>query len=179
MGITYYNEADNSFDASIAYMKNKSTDRRTEFADRKYLAAIETTDDILVGSFEKETSEGYMLVNFGNPEAETAKDIEITLELKGGAKYLAVYGGKGSGGNDLCVRYHLNGELHGFSARGGSRDLRASGEDCGKQTGFLIDVHDIRRIGRPDEGFVLAVGGMDKHKGIQRRKRGARIHVNR
>ena len=95
MGITYYNEADNSFDASIAYMKNKSTDQRTEFADRKYLAAIETTDDILLGSFEKEASEGYMLVNFGNPEAETAKDIEITLELKGGAKYLAVYGGKG------------------------------------------------------------------------------------
>jgi hypothetical protein len=93
-GITYYNEADNSFDASIAYMKNKSTDQRTEFADRKYLAAIETMDDILVGSFEKTASEGYMIVNFGNPEAETAKDINVTLELKGGAKYLAVYGGK-------------------------------------------------------------------------------------
>lgn len=94
MGITYYNEADNSFDASIAYMKNKSTSKRTEFVDRKYLAAIETTDDILVGSFEKESGEGYMIVNFGNPEAESAKDIEVTIELKGGASYLAVYGGK-------------------------------------------------------------------------------------
>lgn len=94
MGITYYNEADNSFDASIAYMKEKSTDQRTEFVDRRYLAAIETTDDIIVGSFENEASEGYMIVNFGNPESETAKDIEVTLELKGGAKYLAVYGGK-------------------------------------------------------------------------------------
>ena len=90
MGITYYNEADNSFDASIAYMKEKSTDQRTEFVDRRYLAAIETTDDII----ENEASEGYMIVNFGNPESETAKDIEVTLELKGGAKYLAVYGGK-------------------------------------------------------------------------------------
>ena len=109
-GITYYNEADNSFDPSIAYMENKSTDRRTEFADRKYLAAIETTDDILVGSFEKTASEGYMIVNFGNPEGATAKDINVTLELKGGAKYLAVYGGKS--GNAPTILKAKNGKVN-------------------------------------------------------------------
>lgn len=60
------------------------------FGDRKYVSAVESGGDLLVGCFSDEDGgEGYMLVNFSLQEKERR---EVTVSLKN-ASYIAVYGG--------------------------------------------------------------------------------------
>ena len=64
-----------------------------DFSDRRYLSSVETTGDCLIGCFEREEDEGYLLVNFRDSRM---KEFEVSLTLKGEADYLAVYGGEGA-----------------------------------------------------------------------------------
>ena len=64
-----------------------------DFSDRRYVSDVATAGNCLVGCFDREEDEAYMLVNYGYPD-ET-DPIEVTVTLKGGATHLAVYGGEG------------------------------------------------------------------------------------
>ena len=63
-----------------------------DFSDRRYVSDVATEGNCLVGCFDREEDEAYMLVNYGYPD-ET-DPIEVTVTLKGGATHLAVYGGE-------------------------------------------------------------------------------------
>ncbi len=64
---------------------------KADFSDMQYVAEVTTNGDTLVGCFEGDGGEGYMLVNYCVQDSYTQ---EITLTLKGGAKGVAIYGGK-------------------------------------------------------------------------------------
>ena len=70
----------------------KAMNTLLDFTDRRYVSAMETEGNCLVGCFDREEDEAYMLVNYGYP-GET-DPIELTVTLKGGATHIAVYGGK-------------------------------------------------------------------------------------
>lgn len=65
---------------------------QADFSDRRYLSAVETAGDCLVGCFEGEAGEAYLLVNYGDPES--TDEISLSLRLKGGAAAIGVYGGE-------------------------------------------------------------------------------------
>lgn len=73
----------------------KMLEEKADFSDRKYIEDISDSDGhLLVGCFESERGEAYVLVNYGDP-ARSFRN-EVTIKLKGGAKYIAVYGGEDS-----------------------------------------------------------------------------------
>lgn len=91
----------------------KMLEEKADFSDRKYIDDISDSDGhLLVGCFESERGEAYMLVNYSDPARSFCN--EITVKLKGGAKYIAVYGGKDSEArimkpNSEGITFTLNG----------------------------------------------------------------------
>ena len=72
-----------------------------DFSDRRYVENMETEGNCLVGCFDREEDEAYMLANYGYPDETQA--IELTITLKGGATHLAVYGGDGYDGTPEVI----------------------------------------------------------------------------
>ena len=79
-----------------------------DFSDRKYVEGLQSDGDCLIGVFERPEDEGYMLINYGNPEETEAYDYFVTL--KNGATHLAVYGGEGYKGIPEIVKADKNGK---------------------------------------------------------------------
>lgn len=67
-----------------------------DFSDRRHVSAMKTEGNCMVGCFDREEDEAYMLVNYGYPN-ET-DPIELMITLKGGATHVAVYGGENYNG---------------------------------------------------------------------------------
>ncbi len=88
------------FSASSAGINNLRVE--ADFSDRKYVSDITTSGNCLIGVFERTQDEGYMIINYGNPE-ET-KTCDYSVKLKGEARYIAVYGGEGFDGKPLIMR---------------------------------------------------------------------------
>ncbi len=82
----YTDTSDFNGSVAIAMLGEKA-----DFSDMKFVENMTTNGDTLVGCFESAEDEGYMLVNYCIQDSYTQ---EITVRLKGGAKGVAVYGGK-------------------------------------------------------------------------------------
>lgn len=99
-------------DGSIASENSKGINRlniKADFSDRKYVNNIKTYGNCLIGVFERAEydDEGYMIINYGNPEDNETYDYSV--ELKGGAKYIAVYGGEGYSGEPKIMKANQDG----------------------------------------------------------------------
>lgn len=101
MGYTDYSDGNGS--VALGMLRENA-----DFSDRKYVENLKSDGDCLIGIFERPEDEGYMLINYGNPEETEAYDYFVTL--KGGATHLAVYGGKGYSGVPEIVGADENGE---------------------------------------------------------------------
>ncbi|MCI6734863.1 MAG: hypothetical protein MR437_07310, partial [Clostridiales bacterium] len=84
-----------------------------DFSDRKYLNRVDSSGDLLVGCFENGGSEGYMVVNYGEPS--TTRINEVSLSFKG-ADYVVVYGGESKTDAEIVK---LNGGKMNFALNGG------------------------------------------------------------
>lgn len=73
-----------------------------DFTDRKTLSSVTANGDCIVGCFEREEDEAYMLVNYSLPADE--KEIEATLTLNKKWGYVAIYGGENSTGAPQIMR---------------------------------------------------------------------------
>ncbi len=71
-----------------------------DLSDMRFLDSITTDGDTLVGCFEGEEDEGYMLVNYCIQESNTQN---LTLKLKGGSRAVAVYGGKDQAAGQIIM----------------------------------------------------------------------------
>ncbi len=71
-----------------------------DFSDMKYVSDLQTDGDTLVGCFESDEGEGYMLVNYCIQDSYTQK---IELTLKGGSRGVALYGGKDEADGEVIM----------------------------------------------------------------------------
>ncbi len=78
-----------------------------DFSDRKFVDGVSTEGNCLIGVFDRTEDEGYMIINYGNPEQTETYDYSV--KLKGEAKYLAVYGGAGYDGTPQIMKANSDG----------------------------------------------------------------------
>ena len=72
-----------------------------DFSDRRFVENIDAEYNCLVGCFEREEDEAYMVVGYEYLSADETQTVTITL--KNGTTHLAVYGGNGFTGEPTVV----------------------------------------------------------------------------
>ena len=80
-----------------------------DFSDRKTVSNVKANGDCIVGCFEREEDEGYMLVNYSLPAAE--KEVKVTLILAEKKGCVAVYGGENGTGEAKIIRADRKGNV--------------------------------------------------------------------
>jgi hypothetical protein len=73
-----------------------------DFSDRKFVSNIDAEYNCLIGCFDREEDEAYMLVGYDYWSADETQTVTVTL--KNGATHLAVYGGNGFTGEPTVVK---------------------------------------------------------------------------
>ncbi len=91
----YTDTSDFNGSVAIAMLKEQA-----DFTDMQYVENMTTNGDTLVGCFESTGGEGYMIVNYCIQDSDTQ---QITLKLKGGARGVAIYGGKGKADGEVIA----------------------------------------------------------------------------
>ncbi len=91
----YTDTSDFNGSVAIAMLKEQA-----DFTDMQYVENMTTNGDTLVGCFESTEGEGYMIVNYCIQDSDTQ---QITLKLKGGARGVAIYGGKGKADGEVIA----------------------------------------------------------------------------
>ena len=99
----YTDTSDGNGSVALAMLRTNA-----DFSDRRYVASLASDGDCLIGVFERESDEAYMLVNYGDPEVTS--EYVYCIELKNGALGVAVYGGDGNIGSPEIIRADDNGK---------------------------------------------------------------------
>lgn len=81
---------------------------KVDFSDRKSISRVKADGDCLVGCFEREEDEGYMLVNYSLPA--DGKNVKAKIKLKKSKGYVAVYGGEDFDGTPQILQANRKGE---------------------------------------------------------------------
>ena len=92
----YYSER---FSSSLYDLDSYSA---LDFSDRKFVRNIDAEYNCLIGCFEREEDEAYMVVGYDYWSADETQTVTVTL--KNGATHLAVYGGDGFMGEPTVIK---------------------------------------------------------------------------
>jgi len=93
--VGFTDEKDGEF--AVELLKEKR-----DFSDRKNVKNVSANGDAIVGCFENEDGEGYMLVNYSLPSQKKVVEISVTLKKKRG--FVAVYGGENYSGEPQIIQ---------------------------------------------------------------------------